>query len=250
MVKKKMNSLSDLKSLKFKDNNKEKEPEMPKAVQKVLDSMKKKAKPVNTEENTVEEINDDQAFMNAMAGVQRMDSSTVAIEKAKPAPAAKNTDDDDGKEYLSSLVSGKIEFEIEYSDEFMFGYVRGTDSKIFQKLKSGAFSYESHIDLHGMNSEQAFDNLLFFIRESFLQGNRCVLAVTGRGKNSPGGHSVLKREIQEWLTRDPFRRVVLAFCTAQPKDGGAGALYVLLRKQKKVKGKVKWDKGINWGKDF
>lgn len=250
MAKKKINSLSDLKSLKFKDSNEKKEPEMPKAVQKVLDSMKKKAKPVEVEDNVVEEINDDQAFMNAMSGVQRMDNSTVAVEKTKPAPTVKNTDNDDGKEYLGSLVSGKIEFEIEYSDEFMFGFVRGTDTKIFQKLKSGAFSYESHIDLHGMNSEQAFDNLLFFIRESFLQGNRCILAVTGRGKNSPGGHSVLKREIQEWLTRDPFRRVVLAFCTAQPKDGGAGALYVLLRKQKKVQGKVKWDKGINWGKDF
>lgn len=188
--------------------------------------------------------------MNAMSGVQRIDNSTVTLQKQKPAPAAKIKDEDDSKEYLSNLVSGKIEFEIEYSDEFMFGFVRGTDTKIFQKLKSGTFSHESHIDLHGMNSEQAFDNLLFFIRESFLQGKRCVLAVTGRGKNSPGGHSVLKREIQEWLTRDPFRRVVLAFCTAQPKDGGAGALYILLRKQKKVQGKVKWDKGINWGKDF
>ncbi|CCO24463.1 Smr/MutS family protein [Maridesulfovibrio hydrothermalis] len=248
MAKKRMNSLSDLKSLKFKENKKE--PEMSKAVKKALAAVKKKPAPVKTDEKEIEPVNDDMAFMNAMSGVQRMDSSTVVVEKSNPAPVVSSSDEDDGKKYLSSLISGKIEFEIEYSDEFMFGFVRGTDSKIFQKLKSGAFSHEAHIDLHGMNSEQAFDNLLFFIRESFLQGNRCVLAVTGRGKNSPGGHSVLKREIQDWLTRDPFRRVVLAFCTAQPKDGGAGAVYILLRKQKKVQGKVKWDKGINWGKDF
>ncbi|MFW5498524.1 MULTISPECIES: Smr/MutS family protein [unclassified Maridesulfovibrio] len=247
MAKKKINSLSDLKGLKFKKDKKEEH--VPKAVRKALEAVKKKPSPVEWEEKEIE-VDDDQAFMDAMAGVERMDRSTVAPKKPKPTPAPKMSDEDEGKEYLSSLVSGKIEFELEYSDEFMFGYVRGTDSKVFQKLKQGAFSYESHIDLHGMNSEQAFDNLLFFIRESFLQGKRCVLAVTGRGKNSPGGHSVLKREIQEWLTRDPFRRVVLAFCTAQPKDGGAGAIYILLRKQKKVQGKVKWDKGINWGKDI
>lgn len=247
MAKKKINSLSDLKGIKFKDNSK-KDPAISKAVQKALDAVKKKPKPKM--ENKIEEIDDDEAFMNAMAGVKRMDNSTVAPVKPGPAPAVNGKDEDDGKEYLNSLVSGAIEFEIEYSDEFMFGFVRGTDVKLFQKLRNGAFSYESHIDLHGMNSEQAFDNLLFFIRESFLHGKRCVLVVTGRGKNSPGGHSVLKREIQEWLTRDPFRRVVLAFSTAQPKDGGTGAVYVLLRKQKKVNGKIKWDKGINWGKDF
>ncbi|WP_320008410.1 Smr/MutS family protein [Maridesulfovibrio sp.] len=245
MAKKKMNSLSDLKGLKFKkDNNEE---HVPKAVRKALEAVKKKPAPIEPQEKI--EIDDDQAFMDAMVGVDRLDKSTIAGRKPKPRPAITTSDDEEGKEYLSSLVSGKIEFELEYSDEFMFGFVRGTDSKVFQKLKAGTFSHESHIDLHGMNSEQAFDNLLFFIRESFLQGKRCVLAVTGRGKNSPGGHSVLKREIQEWLTRDPFRRVVLAFCTAQPKDGGAGAIYILLRKQKKVQGKVKWDKGINWGKE-
>ena len=198
MAKKKMNSLSDLKGLKFKDDKKDKH--LPKAVRKALEAVKQKPAPVQPQEKEVE-VNDDQAFMDAMVGVDRMDNSTVAVTPPKPAPATKKSEEDEGKEYLSSLVSGKIEFEMEYSDEFMFGFVRGTDSKVFQKLKMGVFSYESHIDLHGMNSEQAYDYLLFFIRESFLQGKRCVLAVTGRGKNSPGGHSVLKREIQEWLTR-------------------------------------------------
>lgn len=250
MGKKKIKSLSDLKGLKFKENKKETEDaHLPKAVRKTLEAIKKKTEP-EVKEDKIEDIDEELAFMAAMTGVERIDKPTVAAEKPKPAPVVKNEDDLEGKAYLSSLVSGKIEFEIEYSDEFMFGFVRGTDSKVFQKLKNGAFSYESHIDLHGMNSDQALDSLLFFVRESFLQGKRCILVVTGRGRNSPGGHSVLKREVQEWLTRDPFKRIVLAFSTAQPKDGGAGAIYVLLRKQKKVQGKVQWDKGMNWGKDL
>jgi DNA-nicking Smr family endonuclease len=52
---------------------------------------------------------------------------------------------------------------------------------------------------------------------------------------------VLKEELKTWLTRDPLKRVVLAFVTALPRHGGAGALYVLLRKYKKIKGKVRWE---------
>lgn len=250
MPDKKMKSFADLQSMKFKDNdkNKKKDPKMPKSVQKVLESLNKKNKTVEIEESNSREeapLEEEMAFLNAMAGVKKMDSSTVKVERIKPDVPVPCPDDTDN-EHFSNLISGNIDFDLEYSDEFMFGHVCGIDSKIFQKLKSGAYSCEAHIDLHGMTAEQAFDNLMFFVRESFLQGHRCLLAVTGKGKNSPGGFPILKREIYDWLTRDPFRRVILAFCTTQPKDGGSGAIYILLRRQKKIKGKVKWDKGINW----
>ena len=250
MADKRMKSFADLKSMKFKDNDKSKtnDPKMPKSVQKVLESLNKKNKSIMPEESNSQEeapLKDEMAFLNAMAGVKKMDSSTVKVERVKPEVPVPCSEDADS-EHLSNLISGNIDFDLEYSDEFMFGHVCGIDSKIFQKLKSGTYSYDAHIDLHGMTAEQAFDNLMFFIRESFLQDHRCLLAVTGKGKNSPGGFPILKREVYDWLTRDPFRRVVLAFCTAQPKDGGSGAIYILLRRQKKIKGKVKWNKGINW----
>ena len=128
----------------------------------------------------------------------------------------------------------------------MHGYVRGLDSKIFQQLKAGRLSAEGHLDLHGQNADQALDSLLFFMRESYLAGRRMVLVIPGRGKNSPRGLGILRQELQTWLTREPLRRIVLAFCTAQPKDGGTGAIYVLLRKMKKQQGKVAWDKQMNW----
>ena len=52
----------------------------------------------------------------------------------------------------------------------------------------------------------------------------------------------LEEELKAWLTRDPLKRVVLAFATALPRHGGAGALYVLLRKFKKSKGKVRFER--------
>jgi DNA-nicking Smr family endonuclease len=80
------------------------------------------------------------------------------------------------------------------------------------------------------------------MREQYSQNKRCVLLIPGRGLNSPLGIGVLKREVQHWLTREPLKRVVLAFCTALPRHGGTGALYVLLRKYKKTRGKVIWDR--------
>ncbi|MCA1987238.1 MAG: Smr/MutS family protein, partial [Desulfovibrio sp.] len=59
---------------------------------------------------------------------------------------------------------------------------------------------------------------------------------------------IIKDRVQGWLTRDPFKRVVLAFCTALPKHGGAGAIYVLLRKFNKTKGKIVWERTI-WDED-
>ncbi len=65
------------------------------------------------------------------------------------------------------------------------------------------------------------------------------------GQYSPEGHLDLHgmNALQAYESMVGFlRRVVLAFCTAQPAHGGAGALYVLLRKYKKSRGKIQWDR--------
>ena len=192
---------------------------------------------------------EEEIFMAAMQGVRQLDGQggRQVAPQAKPSPAATLEDPEEkARKDLQRFVNGEVDFELEYTEEYMYGYVRGLDIKTFQQLKSGSLSISAHLDLHGMTSDQAQEALLFFIRESYLQNHRCVLVVTGRGINSPGGQSVLRRETESWLTRDPLKRVVLAFCTAQPKDGGAGAVYVLLRKQKKHQGKIRWDKMLNW----
>jgi len=144
--------------------------------------------------------------------------------------------------YLQDLIEGRVEFEIEWTKEYLQGNVRGLDPKIFRKLKSGQLSPEAHLDLHGFTTEQALIQLILFVKDHYLSGRRCLLIIPGRGKNSPHGKGVLREEIQAWLTRDPLKRVVLAFSTAQPQHGGAGALYILLRKFKKSRGKVFWER--------
>ncbi len=141
---------------------------------------------------------------------------------------------------LDDQLYGKIEFAVDKRDEYVEGYVAGLDPRILDRLKAGAICPESSTDLHGLRVENSFEELRSFMRRCWEKGMRCLVIVHGRGKNSPGGVGVLCDKLRLWLTQEPFRRVVLAFCTAKPRHGGPGSIYVLLRKYKK-KAPVNWD---------
>lgn len=143
---------------------------------------------------------------------------------------------------LQDFIEGKIEFSLASTNEYVEGHVLGLDLLTVGKLQAGQYSPESHLDLHGLNTIQAFDALVGFVKGAYFKGHRTLLLVSGRGLNSPQGLPVLRMKVQQWLTQDPFRRVVLAFCTARPADGGAGAIYILLRKHRKDVGKICWDR--------
>lgn len=146
-----------------------------------------------------------------------------------------------GQVSLQDFMDGKLEFALSFTEEYLEGHVVGLDQMTVNKLRAGSFSPEAHLDMHGLNAVQAFEALRGFLRGSWYKGLRTVLVVPGRGRNSPDGIGILREKLQSWLTQDPFKRVVLAFCTAQPHDGGAGSVYVLLRKYKK-KGHIYWDR--------
>ena len=44
------------------------------------------------------------------------------------------------------------------------------------------------------------------------------------------GSGVLREAVPRWLNEPPLRPRIIAFTQAQPKDGGHGALYVLLKR--------------------
>ncbi len=188
-------------------------------------------------------------FIRAMTGVAPLSNRQKGRE-IRPEPILPDAPVQDGAavnedawvtEYLRHLVQGNVEFELIYSEEYMQGSIQGLDRRVLEKLKAGRFSVEAHQDLHGLNALQAREAALGFLRGQYYLGRRCVLLIPGRGRNSPGGQPLIREELPVWLTRDPLKRIVLAFCTALPKHGGAGALYILLRKYKKNLGKVRWD---------
>ncbi|GFM36605.1 Smr/MutS family protein [Desulfovibrio psychrotolerans] len=184
---------------------------------------------------------DAEAFLRAMQGVEGITAGGRDVQK-KPERPARVQQAARSADALQDVLDGGAEFHLEYSEEFIQGHVSGFDPMVLGRLRAGQFSPEAHLDMHGMVAQEAYEALTGFMRGAYVKGLRTVLLIPGRGKNSPEGFGVLRENLQHWLTRDPFKRVVLAFCTAQPRDGGAGAVYVMLRKFKKSRGKIQWDR--------
>jgi DNA-nicking Smr family endonuclease len=136
----------------------------------------------------------------------------------------------DAVDELRALVSGDAPFDIADSDEYVEGKVAGLDQAIVRKLRSGDYAVQGHLDLHGLTRPEAKVAVDGFLRNARRAGKRCVVIVHGRGLHSKDQVPVLKEAIRSWLGQQRLTRHVLAFATARPADGGAGAVYVLLRR--------------------
>ncbi len=183
-------------------------------------------------------LSDDELFRREMAGVSRGATSTkgstargrdLPIEASREAQI-RMSEDAEAYAQLSDLVDGTGSFDISDSDEYIEGVAVGLDRRLLSRLRRGDFSVQAHVDLHGLTRDEARIRVEGFLHESRLRSRRCVLIIHGRGLNSKDQIPVLKESVRIWLTRGRISRSVLAFATARPTDGGAGAVYVLLRR--------------------
>ncbi|HJX34407.1 MAG TPA: Smr/MutS family protein [Desulfatiglandales bacterium] len=134
--------------------------------------------------------------------------------------------------HLRDLVDGSIEMDITFSDEYIEGSISGVARNIMKRLKKGEIPVQDYLDLHGLKQKDAETRVREFLVRSHGRGLQCVLIVHGRGLNSPDSIPVLKERLPVWLNRGPARKIVIAFASARPYDGGTGAIYVLLRRRK------------------
>ena len=131
---------------------------------------------------------------------------------------------------LRDLVEGHGTFILQYTDEYMEGVAPAVDLRLAQRLHRGDFAIQAHLDLHGCTVDEAKNAMDRFLHHAYASGQRCVRVVHGRGHNSRDNRPVLEQEVQFWLSHGRLSRLVLAFATAPAADGGAGAVYVLLRR--------------------
>lgn len=176
------------------------------------------------------EQSDEAIFRRAMTGTKPLRPGPM---RQRPDPTVERQpihEDTLALAELEGLVKGHGSFRVHESEEVLFGLAPGVNLHLLTQLQQGHFAYQRHLDLHGHRQETARLLVQQFIATARRNAERCVLIVTGRGKNCPDGVSVLRQSLPRWLTRSPCRAHVLAFCTALSVDGGAGAFYVLLRK--------------------
>jgi DNA-nicking Smr family endonuclease len=102
----------------------------------------------------------------------------------------------------------------------------GIDGRTQRRLFRGDVPVDRRLDLHGLTAARAKSRLEQFIETAARDGCRCVLVITGKGAGILRGH------VPDWLKRQPLSPHILALAEARPHDGGSGALYVLLRRQR------------------
>lgn len=191
-------------------------------------------KPLAKKAQEVVSNDESNEFLRAVSGVTPLGAKKAPtpprVEPEKRLVSQQPDEDALALAELQSFVDGDVPFRVVESEEFYSGAAPGVNEMLIERLKEGTFAFRKHIDLHGFIREDAKDALIGFIAEARRDGERCVLVVTGRGRSSPGGISVIREALPRWLSRFPLRAHVLAYCTARSVDGGPGAFYVLLRR--------------------
>jgi len=121
------------------------------------------------------------------------------------------------------------EAELETGDYLLFSRA-GVQKRLLADLRRGHMEVELELDLHGLTTAHAKRILDEFLRDCARRGVRCALIIHGKGGRSPEQPPALKRKVNYWLRQYDE---VLAFCSATRRDGGTGALYLLLRNPEK-----------------
>jgi len=126
------------------------------------------------------------------------------------------------KQQLAKKSSPKLNY-------LKHGTLSGVDKATARKLTKGKFNIQAKLDLHGRTQDEALHALKDFIKNCHESAKRSVIVVTGKGANNEG---ILKQQVPRWLNSPSIREHIIMFSYAQPKHGGDGALYILLKKNK------------------
>ncbi len=143
-----------------------------------------------------------------------------------PEPVARQTQEDEAAVLFESL-SDEFDPEALLDTDDRLSYRRpGISYDAVLKLQRGEWVVQAQIDLHGMRRDEAREALSAFLHDAVKRGLRCVRVIHGKGLGSVNREPVLKDKVRGWLAQ---KNEVLAWAQAQGRDGGSGALVVLLQ---------------------
>lgn len=188
---------------------------------------------IKTQVATQEPLSDEQLLAQAMKGVK-----PLQLEATAPTQVAKKLDDntllrraaaEGAKEMTQEAISDTVALLNPVSSEAILSFRKiGIQQGVFKKLKDGHLPWRAAVDLHGCTVEQAREAVLQIIFDAQQEGITVIKIVHGKGYSQGSQGSLLKTCVNGWLQQ---HRAVLAFHSATAKDGGNGALFVLLKKQ-------------------
>ncbi len=168
---------------------------------------------------------EDALFRDAVGPVKPVSQRRANPRPPQPKPHARFSRADDEATLRESLADEPDAADVESGEVLLFARPAVT-RRTMRQLRRGQFAIQGEIDLHGMKLDEARAALDAFIAAARVRHARCVRVIHGKGLGSGPRGPVIKAGVNRWLRSGD---VVMAFCSAQPRDGGTGAVYVLLR---------------------
>ncbi len=180
-----------------------------------------------TKEKGNDNKSDEEAlFRQSVGPVRKLEQRKAHHQAQKPAPRAALRRREDAEVLAESLTMPADGADVETGEELLHRRPEISE-RVFRKLRRGQYSVRAEIDLHGLTTAEALPELRDFIAHCVKHRLQCVRVVHGKGIGSGRRGPVLKNKVNVWLRQWD---AVLAFCSTPPKDGGTGAVYVLLRR--------------------
>lgn len=168
---------------------------------------------------------DQDLFRNAVGKVRPIAHEPVVVQQRRPDPVPRKTWEDEHNAVLEALWDSDHPEDEETGEELLF-LRPGVQRRQLIRLRRGEYAIQGQLDLHGHTVPQAREALAHFLKICQRNGLRCVRIVHGKGNGSLHRLPVLKHKVARWLLQWD---AVLAYCSARPRDGGGGAVYVLLK---------------------
>jgi len=159
-------------------------------------------------------------FRSEMADVKPIKSDKVNLQQAKKRAPRQNISPKSSQDFrLSTDHAPECGVHLSFNRP-------GVNKAQLKNLRTGKMPAEASLDLHGCTAEDARIALLEFMNECEQQQYKLVIIVHGKGFGSADKKAVIKPLVNKWLRE---LENVLAFHSAQPRDGGTGSVYVLLK---------------------
>ena len=139
------------------------------------------------------------------------------------------TEDQTDEELFFAAIDG---FSVRFDDHLPEEGLPATKAvpRRMKQLKQGNLTPDASLDLHGCLRIDVREKLSHFLQNAQHQGWQILLVITGKGLHSENGMSILRDEVEQFLSGEG-QKFVVEWGRAPRQYGGDGALILFLRKK-------------------
>jgi DNA-nicking Smr family endonuclease len=160
---------------------------------------------------------DDADWLDAISDVEQIDAEASGLDFVASEPTTGLAERFRQRQHVEPTITDDPAFAI--------------DGHTMERIRRGKVRIEARVDLHGCTQEEAFTTVNQFLDQTWQAGQQLVLMITGKGTARDGG-GVLRTAVPRWITEGRYRDCLVGIAAAEARDGGDGAIYVMLRKQR------------------